>query len=200
MAKVKFKVACTAVYNSELEVPNKIVNDEKAVLEYIQTHLDECNVQDLEWLNDLDAEEAVTAEDIRYIEDNIVQVRATNIAWHTDENDNSGLPTIVIIPDEYALDSEYDEESLADVVSDWLSDEFDFCHEGFELEYLTDDDLKREEEKLKRAICNAGVDAIEDFLGHPLDSDDIDIESEMNGVLAQIPDDEYLKYLAKYCR
>ena len=68
MAKVKFKVACIAVYDSELEIPDNIANDEKAVLDYIHTHLDECNVQDLEWLNDLDPDEAVTAEDIRYIE------------------------------------------------------------------------------------------------------------------------------------
>lgn len=68
MAKVKFKVGCIAVYDSELEIPDNIANDEKAVLDYIHTHLDECNVQDLEWLNDLDPEEAVTAEDIRYVE------------------------------------------------------------------------------------------------------------------------------------
>ena len=68
MAKVKFKVSCIAVYDSELEIPDNIANDEKAVLDYIHTHLDECNVQDLEWLNDLDPDDAVTAEDIRYIE------------------------------------------------------------------------------------------------------------------------------------
>lgn len=68
MAKVKFKVGCIAVYDSELEIPDDIANDEKAILDYIHTHLDECNVQDLEWLNDLDPDEAVTAEDIRYVE------------------------------------------------------------------------------------------------------------------------------------
>ena len=69
MAKAKFKVACVAVYDSELEIPNEISNDEKAILEYIHNHLDECNVQDLEWLNDLDPDEAVTMEDIRYVEE-----------------------------------------------------------------------------------------------------------------------------------
>lgn len=69
MAKVKFKVGCIAVYDTELEIPNEIANDEKAVLDYIHVHLDECNVQNLEWLNDLDPGDAVTAEDIRYIED-----------------------------------------------------------------------------------------------------------------------------------
>lgn len=68
MAKVKFKVACIAVYNSELEIPKEIADDKDAILKYIHEHLDDCNVEDLEWLNDLDYEEAVTQNDIRYVE------------------------------------------------------------------------------------------------------------------------------------
>ena len=68
MAKVKFKVACTAVYDSELEIPNNIANNKKAILDYIHENLDKCEIHDLEWLNDLDPDDAVTAEDIRYIE------------------------------------------------------------------------------------------------------------------------------------
>lgn len=68
MAKVKFSVACTAIYQSELEIPNEIKNDNEAILEYIHSHLDECSVDELEWLNDLEPEDAVTIEDIRYVE------------------------------------------------------------------------------------------------------------------------------------
>ena len=68
MSKVKFSVACTAVYQSELEIPNEIKNDYKAILEYIHSHLDECVVDELVWLNDLDPEDAVTMEDIKYVE------------------------------------------------------------------------------------------------------------------------------------
>lgn len=68
MAKVKFKVACTAVYDSELEIPKEIADDKDAILEYIHEHLNDCNVEDLEWLSDLDPDEAVTQEDIRYVE------------------------------------------------------------------------------------------------------------------------------------
>ena len=127
------------------------------------------------------------------------QIRATNIEWDVDEDeDGSELPTTVIIPDEYALDSEYDEESLADAIGDWLSNEYEFCHNGFSLEFLNNEDLKAEEERLKRAINDAGVDAVEEFLGHPLDNDTTDIWSEMNDVIAQMPDEEYIKYLEKY--
>ena len=130
----------------------------------------------------------------------IEQVRATNIMWNVDEDeDGSELPTTVIIPDEYILGSEYDKDSLSEAVSDWLSDEYGFCHEGFELVYLTSIDLKEEEEKLKRSVNDAGVDAVEEFLGHALDDNTIDIWSEMNDCLSQMPDEEYLKYLAKYC-
>ena len=68
MAKVKFSVTCTAVYQSELDVPDEIKNDKEAVLEYIHEHLEECPVEDLEYLDDLDPEDAVTAEDIRYVD------------------------------------------------------------------------------------------------------------------------------------
>lgn len=37
-------------------------------MKYIHEHLDDCNVENLVWLNDFDPEEAVTQEDIRYVE------------------------------------------------------------------------------------------------------------------------------------
>ena len=42
----------------------------------------------------------------------------------------STLPTEVEIPDYLITD---DEDDLLDEVSDWLSDEYGFCHDGFEL-------------------------------------------------------------------
>lgn len=69
MAKVKFNVACVASYETELEIPEEIKNDEKEILDYIHSHLDECSVTELDWINDLDPDEAVTAEDIIYVDD-----------------------------------------------------------------------------------------------------------------------------------
>lgn len=40
------------------------------------------------------------------------------------------LPTEVEIPDYLTTN---DEDDLLDDVSDWLSDEYGFCHDGFEL-------------------------------------------------------------------
>ena len=130
----------------------------------------------------------------------IEQIRATNIDWDTDDEEIV-LPTTVIVSDEF-LDSVYDndEDSRIEKISDWLSNEYDFCHKGFKLVYLTDNDLNAEKEKLKRAIIDTGVNAIEEFLGHPLDSDEIDVESEINDCIAQMSDDEYLKYLSKYVK
>ena len=42
----------------------------------------------------------------------------------------STLPTEVEIPDYLITD---DEDDLLDEVSDWLSNEYGFCHDGFEL-------------------------------------------------------------------
>lgn len=60
-------------------------------------------------------------------------MKATNIKWdielrydettYDEALENCGLPTEVEIPDNV------DEEDI----SDWLSDEYGFCHAGFEL-------------------------------------------------------------------
>lgn len=71
MAKVKFTVACTAMYHSELEIPDEIKNNEEEVLQYIRENLDQCPVDELEWLNDFEPNDAVTMEDIRYIDDEL---------------------------------------------------------------------------------------------------------------------------------
>ena len=52
-------------------------------------------------------------------------MKATNIKWDIDFDDNGFLPTEVKIPTEI-IDVEE--------ISDWLSDEFGYCHEGFCLE------------------------------------------------------------------
>ena len=52
-------------------------------------------------------------------------MKATNIKWDIDYDDNNFLPTEVEIPTGIT-----DEEEI----SDWLSDEFGYCHEGFCLE------------------------------------------------------------------
>ena len=119
----------------------------------------------------------------------IEEIRAVNIQWDADEDDDiSDIPTSVVIP-----------EDITKSISDWLSDEYYFCHAGYEIVCLSGDDLKEEEEVLKKTVIRAGEDAVEDFLGHPLDScADDDMWSEMNDCIVGMPDEEYLKYLEKY--
>ena len=58
-------------------------------------------------------------------------MKAVNIKWDTDGDMEvfDKLPTEIEIPD-YLIT---DEDDLFDDVSDWLSDEVGFCHDGFEL-------------------------------------------------------------------
>ena len=58
-------------------------------------------------------------------------MKAVNIKWDTDVDMEllEELPTEVEIPD-YLIT---DEDDLLDDISDWLSDEYGFCHDGFEL-------------------------------------------------------------------
>ena len=68
-------------------------------------------------------------------------MRAVNIKWDVTDGAEDmtkkdmdeillTLPTEVEIPDYLTTD---DEDNLLDEVSDWLSDEYGFCHDGFEL-------------------------------------------------------------------
>ena len=59
-------------------------------------------------------------------------MKAVNIKWDTDGDMEllEELPTEVMIPDYLITD---DEDDLLDNISDWLSDEYGFCHDAFEI-------------------------------------------------------------------
>lgn len=67
MTKVKFSVACNAIYYSELEVEDELSKEE--ILDEIHCRLNEAPIKELDWLSDLDPEDAVTMEDIISIEE-----------------------------------------------------------------------------------------------------------------------------------
>ena len=59
-------------------------------------------------------------------------MKAVNIKWDVTDGDIEvfdDLPTEIEIPDYLVTD----EDDFLDDVSDWLSDEVGFCHDGFEL-------------------------------------------------------------------
>lgn len=60
-------------------------------------------------------------------------MKLTNINWDTDGEDID-LPNEVEAPNEIVKDFN-DEEELLDYLSDWLSDEYGFCHDGFNIEH-----------------------------------------------------------------
>ena len=74
----------------------------------------------------------------------IESIVAFDIVWDTDEEDVS-LPSLVVVPKEQIperifdmnYDSLSDEDMLvvSDNVSDWLSEKYEFCHDGFCIDY-----------------------------------------------------------------
>ena len=53
----------------------------------------------------------------------------SNIVWDTD-----GInPEELNLPSEIKLDETFINEALADYIGDWLSDEYGYCHDGFEI-------------------------------------------------------------------
>ena len=61
-------------------------------------------------------------------------LKATNIKWDTDGDMEVDLPTEMIVPDELEEMYKKDREFALEEISDWLSDEIGFCHDGFEIE------------------------------------------------------------------
>ena len=63
-------------------------------------------------------------------------LKAINIKWDTDGDKKvfNELPTEMIIPDELEEMYKKDKEFALEEISDWLSDETGFCHDGFEVE------------------------------------------------------------------
>lgn len=63
-------------------------------------------------------------------------LKAINIKWDTDRDMEvlNELPTEMIIPNELEELYKKDREYALEEISDWLSDETGFCHDGFEVE------------------------------------------------------------------
>ena len=66
---------------------------------------------------------------------------ATNIQWDTDGNKQvlAKLPKEVEIPTEVIMDALEDNE---DAISDYLSDEYGYCHSGYNIEIVDKEQIK----------------------------------------------------------
>lgn len=73
-------------------------------------------------------------------------MKAINIKWDiTDEVEEitqkeqneilASLPKEVDLSTEFSVEDYDDEEEMLDDISDWLSGNYGYCHNGFELEY-----------------------------------------------------------------
>ena len=67
---------------------------------------------------------------------NTVKVKIYNIEWDIDEDDDTVLPTEIVNEFDYHGDN----DELSDNISDWVSDEYDYCHEGFNYEIIEEEE------------------------------------------------------------
>lgn len=76
-----------------------------------------------------------------------ITVRIYNIAWDiSDGNGDDEDDGEINLPDEvihtFCNYNDIEDEDLLDEISDWLSDEYGFCHDGFEVEEI---EVKKDE-------------------------------------------------------
>lgn len=73
--------------------------------------------------------------------ENLLRVEFSNVQWDVDEEDffSDEDP---ILPQNFTVDvpaPEDDDTDLSDYLSDWLSDEYGFCHNGFNYQVINGD-------------------------------------------------------------
>lgn len=56
-----------------------------------------------------------------------ITVYIYDIKWDKDEDDDTELPTEI----KHEFEYNEDDDKLLDNISDWLSDEYGYCHDGF---------------------------------------------------------------------
>ena len=61
-----------------------------------------------------------------------VKVKIFNIEWDMDEDDDAVLPTEIVNEFDYKGDN----DELEETITDWLTDEYEYCHYGFDYEIM----------------------------------------------------------------
>ena len=64
-----------------------------------------------------------------------VKVKIFNIEWDMDEDDDAVLPTEIVNEFDYKGDN----DELEETITDWLSDEYGYCHEGYDYEIIEEE-------------------------------------------------------------
>lgn len=65
-----------------------------------------------------------------------VKVKIYNIEWDIDEDDDTVLPTEI----EAEFDYKGDNDELEETIADWLTDEYEYCHTGFDYEIIEEEE------------------------------------------------------------
>ena len=64
-----------------------------------------------------------------------VKVKIFDIEWDMDEDDDAVLPTEIVNEFDYKGDN----DELEETITDWLSDEYGYCHEGYDYEIIEEE-------------------------------------------------------------
>lgn len=71
--------------------------------------------------------------------ENLLRIKFSNVQWDVDEEDF--LSEELILPQNFTavVPAPEDDTELSDYLSDWLSDEYGFCHNGFNYQVINGD-------------------------------------------------------------
>lgn len=71
--------------------------------------------------------------------ESLLKIKFSNVQWDVDEEDF--LSEELILPQNFTVvvPAPEDDTELSDYLSDWLSDEYGFCHNGFNYQVINGD-------------------------------------------------------------
>lgn len=73
----------------------------------------------------------------RYVDyGDTVKVKIFDIEWDMDEDDDTVLPDKIVNEFDYKGDN----DELCDIISDWLTDEYEYCHNGFDFKIIEEEE------------------------------------------------------------
>ena len=125
------------------------------------------------------------SEDETESRENDVRIVVTNIEWDTDGDQEvfDMLPKRVVLPEQFNLDEYLEKDRLLDDISDWLSDEYEYCHSGFHLDF----DRRRPVEGVD---CKEVTICLEELFNRLAENEDDDRVSLTYGILQKETDGE----------
>ena len=141
------------------------------------------NWEDNESDEDLSEDVTPTLEDKEGIPSGDIKVKVYNVKWDCDNDD----PKEMDLPEEFEIEVYHDEDfDLDDEVSDAISDEYGYCHYGFDYDIINNDEKLSEDILLPKETEDETYNASKKLKNEEKDEESERISESMDALIKSI--------------